>query len=712
MECVLSQARSRVAGMAKRPDKFLEEQPDIFQAAKVVAKVVYDCAKANEADEGGLDTLPELVIEGFDEEQVWAGVEMQNGARMDDMGGMVDRLARSVALGGAGDLLLGDRRGKRRPTQADEAQPASAKKRKVQFTPEEEEEEEFDEDEDVDDLGEEEEEEMEGEGESEEGEGEEEGSEEGDPILDDPDFQNMSDSDGDDLPLFENAKSDEDEDDEDGDEAEEARVSRKEALEEKTSSYLDDAMKNLRKNVKQSEVEDRFFKLSEMEKFLEKEDAAEERKRLREEKGLDDEDDDEDDLDQIDYFDAGEDSGDEDEERAKYKDYFQGGQEEAKEDIKDEEGEGEEEEESPDESEERPDSASAQGPNRLFDDSDEEGRDLGEVKSSFEEAQLRLKKKIAKLEDEAVADKPWQMKGEVAGPARPENSLLQEHLEYDNVAKQAPVITEEVSRRLEDIILQRVKDKAWDDVERKVKPREDPYEYKKRLVLDQEKSKSSLAEIYEQEYLQQKSQAEEQTKVQGLLTDDKDDGAPSKEVEDIKKGMRTLFSKLDALTHYHYAPKGVDPEVRVIKNLPSIAMEEVAPAARSDASLMAPQELQPSSRADPIGQSERTDTDRKRERRKKKAKQRAIRVHKEKKEGGLPSSKKSAEKELEQAEKKGKLERLKDKGKDKAVKSSSAFFSQLQQESAQHVKAKAAAAKPGGKKDKGQRQTTGATFKL
>lgn len=40
-------------------------------------------------------------------------------------------------------------------------------------------------------------------------------------------------------------------------------------------------------------------------------------------------------------------------------------------------------------------------------------------------------------------------------------------------------------------------------MERKVKPAMEPFEYKKKLPLDQEKSKLSLSQIYEQEYLKQ-----------------------------------------------------------------------------------------------------------------------------------------------------------------------------------------------------------------
>ena len=60
------------------------------------------------------------------------------------------------------------------------------------------------------------------------------------------------------------------------------------------------------------------------------------------------------------------------------------------------------------------------------------------------------------------------MTGEVAATGRQANSMLEEHLDYDTIAKNAPLMTDEVAKKLEDIILQIVKDKAWDDVERKL----------------------------------------------------------------------------------------------------------------------------------------------------------------------------------------------------------------------------------------------------
>ena len=399
-------------------------------------------------------------------------------------------------------------------------------------------------------------------------------------ILNDPDFQHMSDSDLDDLPLA-NAESDEDElfndnhqnidvDSERKRHAKEVKEKKEKELSSKTDEYMQNALHSMRSqtgikaksekssdSLGRSELEDNFFKLDEMEAFLDNQDAMESRKIAREEKGLSEEQLDED----IDLF--GDNwNGEDDEGRAlKYNDYFKEGENDKTESKNKIAVDAEDSFSEEDSMEIAHDQSNNEVKNLLSDDTDE---DLGEIKSTHELRQLRLKKKIQKMEKEALSQvggvgkddrKIWQMKGEITAADRPENSLLQEHLDYDTVSKQAPIITEQVSKRLEDIIIQRIKDQAYDNVERKVKPVENPYEYKKKLILDQEKSKLSLAEVYEQEYLKQKSSLEDSAKKPGMLDDDGKEETP-KEVESIRKSMNVLFTKLDSLTHFHFTPKG------------------------------------------------------------------------------------------------------------------------------------------------------------
>ncbi|XP_005357862.1 U3 small nucleolar ribonucleoprotein protein MPP10 [Microtus ochrogaster] len=450
-----------------------------------------------------------------------------------------------------------------------------------------------------------------------------------------------------------------------------------------------------------SVVDDKFFKLSEMENFLEKVEKEEER---RPDGGEEEED--------IDFFediDSDEDEGglfghqkiksNKSSRNLKYKDFFD--PVESDDDIagvdddelgsNKEEGFAEDAEENLSETDEDSDLEEGEDGEQhkeglkrvtfaLPEDEAEDTSPLAvkqesdEVKSSFEKRQEKMNEKIASLEKELLEKKPWQLQGEVTAQKRPENSLLEETLHFDHAVRMAPVITEETTLHLEDIIKQRIRDQAWDDVERKEKPKEDAYEYKKRLTLDHEKSKLSLAEIYEQEYIklnQQKTEEEE-----------------NPEHVEIQKMMDSLFLKLDALSNFHFIPKPPVPEIKVVSNLPAITMEEVAPVSVSDATLLAPEEIKEKNKAGDLKTTaEKTATDKKRERRKKKYQKRLKIKEKEKRRKLLEkrnpdqpgkTSRAAAKEKLKQLTKTGKVSLLKDERKDKPLKSSQAFFSKLQ----------------------------------
>ncbi|KYN03045.1 PREDICTED: U3 small nucleolar ribonucleoprotein protein MPP10 [Cyphomyrmex costatus] len=319
-------------------------------------------------------------------------------------------------------------------------------------------------------------------------------------------------------------------------------------------------------------------------------------------------------------------------------------------------------------------------------DKEEKMEEDTEVKSTLETRQERLLMRIKELEAEAISEKPWQLKGEVSGPHRPQNSLLEEFLVVDVNRRPAPVITEETTLKLEDIIKQRIKDKAWDDVEKKFKPVETPLEYKKKLILNQEKSKESLSQIYEKEYLKQKQTLDPEN-------DEKKEETPQMHNE-IRQMMRSLISKLDALANYHYTPKMAKPEIKIISNVPAINMEEVAPVTATDATLLAPEEIKIKERGDLIGKSERTKTDMKRERRRKKSRQRAKQEAIEKKDKLRSLQPGIAKKYKDKKEKAALVKKItKDRNvtklnetTHKVAKSSTAFFTQLQDQVKSKIK--------------------------
>nr|XP_027811805.1 U3 small nucleolar ribonucleoprotein protein MPP10 [Marmota flaviventris] len=455
------------------------------------------------------------------------------------------------------------------------------------------------------------------------------------------------------------------------------------------------------KSREKSIVDDKFFKLSEMETFLENIEKEEQKKDEEEKEDIDFfEDIDSDEEDEEELFRNQKLKSDKSSRNLKYKDFFDpvesdedmvngdDGLDSNKEEEEIAEEEAEESISETDEDndlEESEDSEQHKGSKRvtfaLPDDKETEDTDVlnvkkdpDEVKSSFEKRQEKMNEKIASLEKELLEKKPWQLQGEVTAQKRPENSLLEENLHFDHAVRMAPVITEETTFQLEDIIKQRIRDQAWDDVVRKEKPKEDAYEYKKRLTLDHEKSKLSLAEIYEQEYIK--------------LNQQKTEEEQNPEHVEIQKMMDSLFLKLDALSNFHFIPKPPVPEIKVVSNLPAITMEEVAPVSVSDAALLAPEEIKEKNKAGDLKTAaEKTATDKKRERRKKKYQKRLKIKEKEKRRKLLEKSnpdqtgkytKAVASEKLKQLTKTGRVSLLKDEGKDKALKSSQAFFSKLQ----------------------------------
>ncbi|KAF9569584.1 Mpp10 protein [Agrocybe pediades] len=215
--------------------------------------------------------------------------------------------------------------------------------------------------------------------------------------------------------------------------------------------------------------------------------------------------------------------------------------------------------------------------NDLFADDEEVEDDL----TTHQRRMAALKEQISELESENVAPKEWVLMGEAASRQRPQNSLLEEDLEFDRVMKAVPVTTEESIKTLEERIKARILENEFDDVVR-VRPLEDkPFLPSKILELQDTKSKHSLAQIYENDYVASQT---------GEAVDDRD-GKLKKEHDEIDAMWETICSKLDALCNAYFVPKQAKAVISTVTNVATATLESALPTTKSTSTMLAPEEV-------------------------------------------------------------------------------------------------------------------------
>ncbi|OAF68971.1 hypothetical protein A3Q56_03286 [Intoshia linei] len=199
--------------------------------------------------------------------------------------------------------------------------------------------------------------------------------------------------------------------------------------------------------------------------------------------------------------------------------------------------------------------------------------------TAFENWSSKVKTQIKNFENDMKQDKEWFLKGETSAKNRPTNSLLEKYLDFDTTARPVPVITEEKTTTIEDIIKARIKNGIWDDVERKVETEKD-IDFQKDVLLDMNKADVGLAEIYEKEYLEKESNLNKSEKTKRNQLHVK-----------IDQEMNILFHQLDLMSAFTFTPSTATVKTDILANISAINVEENIPQAISDATLLAPEEI-------------------------------------------------------------------------------------------------------------------------
>lgn len=208
-------------------------------------------------------------------------------------------------------------------------------------------------------------------------------------------------------------------------------------------------------------------------------------------------------------------------------------------------------------------------------------------RSAHERRQAKLGEEIRRMESELVAKRAWTLSGEASASSRPMNSLLEEDLDFEHAGKPIPVITEEVSEELEDLIKRRIVAGEFDQVVKRRPNADVSADVRRGLVeLDDGKAKQSLAELYEEEHVKDSNPDSYVSAKQEKL---------DKEEKEIVNMWNDVSARLDALSSWHYKPKPAAPSLTVVADVATVTMEDAQPTTAQGVtggeSMIAPQEV-------------------------------------------------------------------------------------------------------------------------
>lgn len=177
---------------------------------------------------------------------------------------------------------------------------------------------------------------------------------------------------------------------------------------------------------------------------------------------------------------------------------------------------------------------------------------------------LKKQKIIEEIHNKMLEDKPWEMKGEIKAKDRPIGSLLDKNLDFKVSKKQVPLVTPELSSKIENLIKLRVSKGLFDNPKMNSYLQNKENEHKNNFILNYNKSSKGIADLYEEDF--------------NKLNDNNNNllETKSQEKQEIEDLMNELFTMFTAVTSNTFISQTIKEDINVIKDIDVIEIKDIS----------------------------------------------------------------------------------------------------------------------------------------